>query len=117
MTGYKQGDVVLVPQLLHGSGDEAVAAKKRPALVLSSLEHNEATGEVVIAQITGHLSSPPRSGDYRIESWREANLLQPAMVRCRLATLKCSAVVRPLGELSEADLQGVKKTLNFALPG
>ncbi len=113
MTAYKQGDVVLVPHLL----DQAAAVKSRPALVLSSLEHNQATGEVVIAQITSHLPSSPRSGDYQIDSWREANLPQPAIVRCRLATIKSSSVVRRLGELAEADLRGVQKALNSALPG
>ncbi len=79
MTDYKPGDVILVPYPFA----ERAGGKKRPALVVSSLEYNQATGELVIAQITGRLSAALRPGDHRIESWREANLPRPALVRCR----------------------------------
>ena len=111
MTDYKQGDVILVP-FKNDNG-----AKKRPALVLSSLAHNVATGELVIAQVTSRAPSQSRSGDYQIAQWQEANLPGPALVRCRLATIKNSGVVRKLGEMAEADLHGVTQVLSLALPG
>ena len=84
MTVYKRGDVVLVPYAF----DERGAGKKRPALVISTEEYHQATGELLIAQITSRVSAPPRPGDYPIEGWREAKLPRPALVRARLATLK-----------------------------
>ena len=81
MTGYRPGDVVLVPYPFgYGAG-----GRKRPALVVSGDGYNQGTGELVIAQITSRISAPPRQGDYRIEEWREAKLPRPALVRARLA--------------------------------
>ena len=111
MTGFNRGDVVLVP---YPFGERA-GGKKRPALVISDSEYNQATGELVIAQITSRASAPARPGDYRIEAWKEANLPKPALVRGRLATLKTSLVLRRLGELTESDLQGARKALSQAI--
>ena len=107
MTGFKQGDVVLVP---YPFGERA-GGKKRPALVVSASEHNLATGELVIAQITSRVGSPARSGDYHIQSWRDANLPRPALVRSRLATVKSCLVLRKLGELTDADLQAARELM------
>ena len=111
MTDYKQGDVVLVP---YPFGERA-GGKKRPGLVISSLEHNEATGELVIAQITSRVSGPARDGDYQIEAWKDANLPRPALVRCRLATVKVCLVLRRLGRLSDADFQAAQAALKSAI--
>jgi hypothetical protein len=46
MTAYEPGDVILVP---YPFGERA-GGRKRPALVISSREHNEETGELVVAQ-------------------------------------------------------------------
>ena len=116
MTDYKQGDVILVSFNPEKSKAEN-NVKNRPALVLSSLAHNQATGELVIAQITSRAPSQPRSGDYQIAQWHEANLPGPALVRCRLATIRILWVVRKLGEMAEPDLQGIKQALSQALPG
>ncbi len=113
MTAYKQGDVVLVP---YPFGERS-GGKKRPGLVISSLEHNQATGELVIAQITSRVSGPALDGDYHIQAWKDANLPRPALVRCRLATLTSSLVLRRLGELTESDFQAARVALAAVLPG
>ena len=101
MTVYKRDDVVLVPYPFDVPG----ASKKRPALVIGTDEYHQATGELLIAQITSRVSAPPRPGDYPIEGWREAKLPRPALVRARLATLKTSLVLRQLAALTEADFR------------
>ncbi|MDA0733749.1 MAG: type II toxin-antitoxin system PemK/MazF family toxin [Chloroflexi bacterium] len=110
MTDYEPGDVVLV---LYPFGERA-GGKKRPVLVISSAEHNQETGELLIAQITSRVSAAPRIGDYHIQGWREANLPKPALVRARLATIETSQVLRKLGSMpdtefraAQADLQSV----------
>ena len=113
MTDYKQGDVILVP---YPFGERA-SGKKRPALVVSSSEYNQATGELVIAQITSRVSAKAHPGDYHIKDWREANLPRPALVRFRLATVKASLVLRRLSELSESDLQGVQESFSGSILG
>ena len=113
MTGYKRGDVVLVPYPL---GNPA-GGQKRPALVISPEEYNQATGELIIAQITSRVSPTPRPGDYPIQGWQEAGLPRPALVRARLATLKSSQVLRRLGTRAEADLGGAAAALQGVLGG
>ena len=121
MTDYKQGDVILISFKPESSNDgfnkHENGGKKRPALVLSSLAHNQATGELVIAQITSRAPAQPRSGDYQIAQWQAANLPGPALVRCRLATIRGSWVAGKLGEMAAPDLIGVKQALSQALPG
>ncbi len=111
MTGYDRGDVILVP---YPFGERA-GGRKRPALVMSSREYNQATGELVIAQITGRASAPERPGDSNIEQWKEANLPGPAIVRSRLATLNISLVLRRLGTLTNEDFQRAWTALSAAL--
>ena len=113
MTAYEQGDVVLVP---FPFGERA-GGKRRPGLVVSSARHNEATSEVVIAQITSRVSSPARPGDYHIQFWREANLPRPALVRCRLTSLPGSLILRRLGQLDVSDLEGARRALSEVLFG
>ena len=112
MTGYSRGDVVLVP---YPIGDR-LSPKKRPAVVLSvSPESEAAAAEVVIAQITGHLDGASRTGDHKVARWQEAGLLRPSLVRCRLATLPVTAIIRKLGTLADEDLRGVEVGLRAAL--
>ncbi len=113
MTAYDPGDVVLVP---YPFGERA-GGKKRPALVVSSEEHNQETGELVIAQITSRVSSSPRRGDYHIEGWREAHLPRPALVRARLATIEASLVLRKLGGLANSEFQSAQNSLRSIFCG
>ena len=85
--------------------------------MVSSTEYIQATGELVIAQVTSRVSTNAHPGDYHIEGWREANLPKPALVRCRLATIKASLVLRRLGELTESDLHAVRKSLEASMLG
>lgn len=113
MTDYKPGDVILVP---YPFGERA-GGRKRPALVISSDEYHQNTGELIIAQITSRVSAPPRPGDCPIEGWREANLPRPALVRARLATLEASLVLRCLGTLNETDFKAAQAALKSAFCG
>ena len=94
---------------------ERASGKKRPALVISSSEYNDATEELVIAQITGRVGANPRPGDCQVQDWREANLARPALARCRVATVKTSLVLRRLGELTETDRREVLKSFSASM--
>jgi hypothetical protein len=61
------------------------------------------------------LSGDARPGDYTIESWKEANLPSLAMVRCRLATLQTSLVLRRLGKLTEAYFNNAQSAISGAM--
>ena len=107
MTAYESGDVVLVP---YPFGERA-GGRKRPAVVVSDAAYNEDTGELIVAQITGRIPDEERVGDCLIEHWKEANLLRPALVRARLATLKTELVLRRLGRLNDSDFRNVQSAL------
>ena len=107
MTTPERGDVVLVPFPFTDLSD----TKRRPALILSSGEYNEATGDVIIAQITSRVSAPLRPGDCSIEQWREAGLLAPSRVRAKLTTLAGALLVRRLGRMPASDLASVDRSL------
>ena len=107
MTDYEPGDVILVPFGFAGQP----GGWKRPALVVSSSQYNQETGELVVAQITSRRSSPSRVGDYIIEAWSECNLTHPALVRARLATIEASQVLGKLGSLPDAEFQAAQADL------
>ena len=113
MTAYNTGDVLLVPYPF----DERAGSRKRPVVVISSEEFNEATNDLIVAQVTSRVSAPSRPGDITIVSWREANLPAPAMVRSRLATLETSSVLRRLGSLTEEDLNRAQSALGDLISG
>ena len=113
MIAYKPGDVILVP---YPFGERA-GGRKRPALVVSSHEYNQGTGELLIAQVTGRVTAPSRPGDYEIQDWRGANLPRAAIVRSRLATIEDSLVLRKLGELAETEFRAVQGALSSVFCG
>lgn len=111
MTSYDRGDVVLVPFPFSDLTD----VKRRPALVISTREYNDASGDVIIAQITGRTSARPLPGDHRVQNWKKAGLLAPSLVRVRVTTLRANLVVRALGQMPTGDMQLIDKQISSAL--
>jgi len=77
MTGYKPGDVILAAY----PSEERAGGRRCPALVVNPAQYNDATGELVVAQITSRITATPRPGDYQIRDRKDANLPRAAMVR------------------------------------
>ena len=90
-------DVVVVPFPFS----ERRAAKRRPALVVSSARFNEAHGQAILAMITSTAGEWP--SDVALRGWREAGLNVPCKVRLKLFTLDHTLIVRRLGALSKRD--------------
>ena len=111
MTSYKRGAVVLVPFPFT----DLSAIKRRPALVISIDRYNLLTGDVVIAQITSKVDSPPRPGDHRVGRWQDAGLVAPSLTRARVTTLHSSVVIRQLGVMPAADLTQIDAAIGSAL--
>jgi len=107
MTNYRRGDIVLVPFPFTDLSD----VKRRPALVVSTDDYNERTADVIIAQVTSRVNSPPRPGDHRVRSWKEAGLLAPSLVRARLTTLHSSLLVRVLGRMPAEEMNAIDSSL------
>jgi len=110
-TVYRRGDVVLVPFPFT----DLSGFRNRPALVVSNDAHNQATGDLIIAQITGNVAGRPRNGDHYISEWQQAGLLAPSLVRAKLATLTSMRVRRAVGQMPIADMQAVEGNLRTTL--
>ena len=108
---YEQGDVILVAYPI----EERAGGRKRPVLVISPASFNEATGDLIVAQMTRRVSAPARPGDHQVRDWREANLPSPAIVRSRLATIPATLVLRRLGRLSSEDFNAALAGLQTAV--
>jgi mRNA interferase MazF len=96
---------------------DKAAAKKRPALVLSTESFNR-QGHTVMAMITtkGHLPWP---GDFIIGNLPSAGLEVPCIVRPKFFTLDNRLILRQLGTLAAKDIERARELLRtvLALPG
>ncbi len=109
MTTYQRGDVVLVPfPFTHQT-----AAKKRPAVIISSNAHNSASSDVVIVAVTSNIERAAPMEESLIRYWREAGLLKPSAIKPAIATIEQTLVLRKLGCLSHADLADMEKFLRI----
>ena len=102
---YEKGDVVLVPFPFR----DRVAAKVRPALVVSGEAYN-AGGDLVVAAITTH---PPRGpSDHALTGWRRAR--GRALDRPPPAGHAGRVLYRP-GRIPLRDLRAVDARMRAAL--
>ncbi len=102
-------DLVVVPFPFS----EQLGSKRRPALVLSSRDFNEA-GHVILAMVTSR-SHTPWPGDSPLSDWKGAGLSVPCMVRLKLFTLDHRLVLRRLGALSSKDRKDVSGSFRVFL--
>lgn len=107
---YEPGDLVVVPFPFTDS----TATKRRPALVLSNSEFNQANGHLVLVMITSAKHSI-WTGDVKLQDWRGAGLPQASVVRLKLFTLDVRFVLRKLGRLSASDEGLVGESLKHHL--
>ena len=98
-------DVVVVPFPFT----DRSAAKRRPALIVSSARFNQAHGQAILAMITSTVGEWP--SDVALRDWREAELKVPCKVRFKLFTLDHALIVRRLGRVSEGDGAAVRDAL------
>ncbi len=105
----KSLDVVVVPFPFT----DRRAAKRRPALIVSSANFNRAHEQSILAMITSAGSDWP--SDVKIQGWREAGLNVPCRVRFKFFTLDDTLIVRKLGTLSKRDGEAVKQALGSVL--
>jgi len=110
-TTYSRGDIILVPFPFTNLR----ASSYRPGLVVSNDGYNQATTDVIIAQVTGNVTGRPRVGDYHITGWRQSGLAAPSLIRAKLATLQASIVGRRLGQMPAAEMQQVEANLRSVL--
>ena len=106
---FESLDVVVVPFPFT----DRQAAKRRPALIISSANFNRAHEQSILAMITSAGGDWP--SDVAIQGWRDAGLNVPCKVRFKLFTLDDTLIIRKLGTLSRRDGEAVKKALGRIL--
>lgn len=112
MTPFEPGTVVLV----RFPFTDLTGSKQRPAVVLSSVEHQKAGHDVIIAAISGQGVDDPRLFDHVVEDWESAGLIAPSVVRCgKLVTLERSMVRRVLGHMPPNGFQAIMARVRQAL--
>ncbi len=95
---FERYDVVVVPFPFSDS----TAARRRPALVVSSDRFNRTHDHVILAMIT----TPPETSwpsDTEITNRDAAGLVARSVVRLKLFTLDVALVVRRIGSLAAED--------------
>ena len=106
---FEPFDVVVVPFPFT----DRRAAKRRPALIVSSAHFNQVHEQAVLAMITTTAIGWP--SDVALRGWQEAELNAPCKVRFKLFTLDYTLIVRRLGALSKRDRAAVRDALNSIL--
>jgi mRNA interferase MazF len=83
MTGYKFGDIILVP---FPFTDQS-AVKRRPAVVISSTAYHRTRPDIVIMAVTSQLPTTLSVGEVQVQDWRGAGLLKPSVLKPVLTTI------------------------------
>ncbi len=107
---YKPFSIVVVPFPFT----DKEQFKRRPALVLSSLEHQEQTQHTTLVMITS-AKNRAWSSDYLISSLQSTGLSSPSIVRQKIFTIDSRLIIKCVGELSITDTQELTERLRMHL--
>jgi mRNA interferase MazF len=110
---YNQFDIVVVPFPFVDSS----AAKKRPALILSShKEFNQETGHSIMAMITSARNNPWPC-DIEIIDITNAGLSKASIIRMKFFTVDHRLILNSIGTLSSKDQKSLKKMMKLVFKG
>lgn len=105
------GNIVLVPFPFTNQD----AAKKRPAVVVSTEAYGRKRADVILMPITSKVRDPVATGETPIVAWQAAGLLMPSVVKPVLATLEQRLVLRCLGTLDLGDQASLRQSIGSIL--
>lgn len=111
MTGYKFGDIVLVPFPFTNQS----TIKKRPAVIASSDTYNQNRPDIVIMAVTSQIHGAGHFGDISIQKWKPAGLLKPSIIKPILTTVEKGLVLKKLGSMKAGDRAALVKGLQDIL--
>lgn len=111
MTGYRRGDIVLVP---FPFSDQSTV-KKRPAVIISSDVYNEFSADCIIMAITSQTGKTSDIGECVLNNWNEAGLLKPSAIKAAISTIERTLIIRKIGRLSSKDFRLMEDTLKELL--
>lgn len=106
MIPYKRGDVILIPFPFT----DLSAAKRRPALVISSGNFHQSGKDLVVCAITSQSPTLVGAFDYLLSEsdLASAGLPKLSKIRCgKMATLDSRIVRRKIGELPSSTVSEI----------
>lgn len=107
----KFGDVVLV----NFPFTNLQASKKRPAVIISNTSYQQNRPDVILMAITSQIRQPLSFGECLVHDWQQAGLLKPSVLKPLIATLEQAQIVKVMGKLSQADQEGLQRSLQLIL--
>jgi mRNA interferase MazF len=113
-TRFSQGEVVLTPFPFPN----AKAAKRRPAVVVSTNWFNAESAERILVGVTSHIPDELQRDEVRIpdEHLEAAGLPRSSLVKvAKIASVKSAVIDRSLGRLPDATLHDVLERLSEVL--
>ena len=111
MIAYKFGDIVLVP---FPFTDQS-AAKRRPAVVISSEAYHQQRPDLIIMAITSQVKPAQTVGEMIVQNWQSAGLLKPSAIKPVITTIERGLVINKLGQLMENDSAVLKRNISSVL--
>ncbi len=111
MTGYKFGDIVLVPFPFT----DQTATKRRPAVVVSSKVCHQERQDLILMAVSSQLRAFTTVGEVVIQHWQQAGLIKPSVIKPIFSTVEKGLILRKLGQLSEEDREAIKKSISTSL--
>jgi len=106
-TSYSFGDIVLVP---FPFTDQS-AAKRRPAVVVSSSPYHRERADLIIMAVTSQARPAAGIGELQVKDWKSAGLLKASTVKPVIATIERTLVIRRLGQLKEEYQEALRKAI------
>lgn len=110
------------PALTLQPGDIVVAdfpgvveTKRRPAVVISSVDYHTVRPDVILAILTGQVSDTVQITDHILRDWSVAGLRRPTAYRTFLITLPRQDVVAVIGRVTDHDWLGIQSCLRKSL--
>lgn len=98
--------------LVHFPFSNLRTTKKRPALVLTTVDLADKPALVTVAMITSQVDGIALDGDIRLRDWDAAHLLHPSLVRlAKIATMDVALVQTIIGHLSPRDTATIRTGL------
>ena len=105
------GDVVLVSFPFT----DQLGAKKRPAVIISSMAYNANRRDLVIMAITSQVRTPLGFGEALVADWQSAGLIKLSVFKPVFATIDQGLVVRTLGALSTDDSRTLREAFSLSI--
>jgi mRNA interferase MazF len=110
-TRFEFGDIILVP---FPFTDQS-AAKKRPAVVVSSKAYHRERPDVILMAITSQQKPKNTIGEVAIQKWKQAGLLKPSVLKPLITTIERSLILRKMGKLESTDRKALEEVLQAIL--